>query len=890
MHAYEVASEELLAELGTDPEVGLPSDAVAAKLRQHGRNEFDEQATEGILAKILHNLREVTTIILLVAAALSLVMAIYGSKDLIAFFVIFGIVVLNMTLGITQETSAEKSLAALRNLNSPTTLVLRQGLREEINSADLVPGDIILISSGNLISADARLLDATDLTVDESTLTGESEPSEKSAQAQLSGKVAVADQANMVFAGCLVTAGRATAVVTATGMDTQMGHIAGYLGDTQKLKTPLQVRIDKIGKVISLIALAAALTMLAVGFKRGEPLMEMALVAIAVGVAAVPEMLALIVTLTLAYGVTQMVKKNALIRKLPAVETLGSTSVICTDKTGTLTQNRMRIRRLWCQGGQVADVEADFSEAQTAFMNKFALVVNAVAETQADGEVKIIGTPTEAAVIHLLQQKSGSKATLEAEYPRVAEIAFSSERKMSTSIHQDPAGGYLVLTSGAFDRVPFAATTTDQLDRRQAVHDAFAKDAFRILSLGSKHIDQLPAPDQLGQVEKNLVFEGIVGIMDPPREEVAAAIAKARNAGIRTIMITGDHAATAEAIGRQIGLMGEGGQVITGLELEEMNDEDLIDSVASFSVHARVSPEDKIRIVEAWQEHDEVVAMTGDGVNDAPALKAADVGVAMGIAGTEVSKSAADMILTDDNYSTIVAAVEQGRAVFTNIRKTVYFLLTCNFAEIIIMLGAFLTGWGLPLTPIMLLLINVVGDGIPGLALAREKAESRIMRRKPIGRDESLFSGLQPVIAMQVMGFVAVGWVAFYIGSTIHLSTAQPPSYTLGQTLTFLALGWTAILHIFTVRSTRSMFTSRFSENPRLVVSAFAMVALFALLVLVPPLGQVFGLVPLSPWHWLIAIGLCLVPSVVAELNKAFRLALETRQYRNRLVHHTNHG
>lgn len=887
MNWYEKDRNDLLGELKSNAQTGLDSGSVSEKQHKYGKNQFDEQKGESIIRKILHNLRDISTIILLLAAFLSLFSGIKHGEGYVEFIVIMGIVILNMTLAITQERSAEKALSALQDMSSPASIVLRDGRQQEIDSVELVPGDIILLKTGDLVPADARLLESSDLAVDESILTGESEPSEKDSEMELSGKVVAADQKNMVFSGCLVTAGRAKALVIATGMTTQMGHIAEYLNDSQKLKTPLQNRLDKIGKFISLIAIASALIMFSVGFLRGAELWEMIFVAISLAVAAVPETLSLIVTLSLTHGVTEMVKKNALIRKLPAVETLGSTSVICTDKTGTLTQNRMAIKRLWREGGEPFKDTHDFSPAQSNMLDKFALASNAAAEKNPDGSIEIMGDPTESAILRLLDDKGGAKSELEIKYPRVAEISFSSARKMMTTVHRDPQGGYLVLTKGAFDRVPFADVGDDKLKERRHTHDSFARDALRVIALGSKHISELPSDDKLGSLEHNLHFEGIIGLIDPPRPECEEAIIAAKKAGIRTVMITGDHAATAGAIARQLGLLADGGKVLTGLELSEMNDDELIENVAQYSVYARVSPEDKIRIVQAWQEHEEVVAMTGDGVNDAPALKAADVGIAMGIAGTEVAKSAADMILTDDNFSTIVTAAHKGRDVFSNIRKTIYFLLVCNFSEIVIMLGAALYGWGLPLTPIMLLLINVVGDGIPGLQLAREKSDPRIMQRRPIGRNESLFQGLQFVIAKQTTAFVAVAWVAYYIGTFVEISESHLPSHFIGQTLTFLVVGWTSILHVFTVRSRKSIFTYTFADCYRLLISAGSMIALFALLVIVPPLANIFGMVAIGMHHWFIVIGLSVIPTIVAEIGKFIQNYGDRVRYKNRLVHHS---
>ncbi|MCL2350985.1 MAG: cation-translocating P-type ATPase [Firmicutes bacterium] len=883
---YEKDRADLLREFGTDPETGLSAASVAERRLKYGKNEFAEQKGEGVGKKILRNLRDVSALILIFAAVMSLVMGLAHGGGFAEFAVIMGIVVLNMALAVTQERSAEKSLAALKNMNSPSCLALRDGRRETVGSAELVPGDILILNTGDLVAADARLLEAGGLAADESALTGESEPSEKNAEAALSGSVPAADQINMVFSGCLITAGRGRALVTATGMDTQIGRIAGFLNDAQKLRTPLQARLDKVGKIISLIAVISALVVFLIDFLRGADLWGTVFIAISLAVAAVPETLSLIVTLALARGVTEMAGRRALIRKLPAVETLGSTSVICTDKTGTLTQNRMAVRRLWTEEAGVFGEGGDFSAEQAEFLSKFALASNAGVETLPDGSARITGSPTEAAIMRLFGEKGGDRRELEIIYPRVAEIPFSSERKMMTAICRDPRGGYLVLCSGAFDRVPFKEAPPERKKAREEMHDTFAGDALRVIALGSRHLDGLPEAGNLGEAERELDFEGIAGIIDPPRPEAAEAVATAKKAGIRTVMITGDHAVTAEAIARQIGILSEGERVLTGAGLARMSDAELVGNAAGYSVYARVSPEDKIRIVEAWQERGEVVAMTGDGVNDAPALKAADVGVAMGAAGTEVAKSASDMILTDDNFSTIVEAVRQGRDVYLNIRKTVYFLLVCNFSEIAIMLGAQLIGWGLPLTPIMLLLINVLGDGIPGIRLAYEKSGQTVMERRPVGRGESLFEGLGLVIAVQTAAFVAVAWAGYYIGAFAGVSASRPAAHVVGQTMSFLVVGWTSILHVFTVRSRRSAFGKGFADNPGLALSAAGMIALFALIVLIPPAAGFFGMSAMGWEQWGAAIGLSAVPTVVAEIGKAARNRGEARRYGKRVVRH----
>jgi magnesium-transporting ATPase (P-type) len=533
MNWYEKNKTEVIKKLNSSADTGISPESVALRQQKYGKNQFKEPKRDNLAIMALRHLKNLAAIILIVAAVLSLFMEVYYGEGLLEFLVITGIIVLNVTLAVTQERGAEKALAALRKLNSPTSIVLRGGRRQEIDSEDLVPGDIILLKTGDMISADARLLEESDFAVDESTLTGESTPVEKNVNLELTGKVQAADQGNMVFRGCLVVAGRAKAVVVATGMATQMGIIAGYLSEARRLPTPLQVRIDKVGKAISIIALVSAAAIFAIGFMRGADLWSIMFLTIALAVAAVPETLPLIVTLTLSHGVKEMVKKHALIRKLPAVETLGSTSVICSDKTGTLTQNRMEIKRLWMAGEKPFDDDSKFSPDKMELIEGFALTTNAIDEVQDDGTVKIIGSPTESAIISLLIKKGGSKSRLEKTYPKVAEISFSSERKIATTIHKHPKGGYIVLTCGAFDRISFKKIGKKHHEN----HNDFALYALRILALGSKHIKKLPPKNRWGELEKDLDFRGIIGLIDPPRPESATSVALAKAAGIRTVMI-----------------------------------------------------------------------------------------------------------------------------------------------------------------------------------------------------------------------------------------------------------------------------------------------------------------------------------------------------------------
>jgi len=898
-------TDNVLKSKGVTVAQGLNDTEVLSLRETHGYNKFDEEKQTPLIKQVLHHLKDLAIIILIIAAALALMMDIAAAVgwrgDATATWVktpvILAIVILNTTLAVVQERGAQKAMDALSRLNAPTCYVLRDGIKTQIDTSLLVPGDIIILKSGDLVPADARIIECVSFSVDEASLTGESEPSKKINTRIEKDNIPLGDRKNMVFSGCLVANGNATAMVTGTGMNTEMGKIAEFLQTTKKRKTPLQMRISRLGKVICLIAVVAALALLLFELINGnnDPWM-LSFIAVTLAVAAVPEAMMVIVTLTLTKGVQKMVNKNVIIRKLPAVETLGSTSVICSDKTGTLTQNRMTITRMWRDGETPIVADSIQDEKHLWFLQKLLLASNVTLEVEKDGTEKVIGDPTESAIMRLCQQKGIVKTELEGKFERLAEIPFSSARKMMTVVVKKPDGKLLVLTKGAFDRLPFDRKDANYQKSLADVHDSFADDALRLIALAWKEIDVLPDKEQWeAELEKDLTFEGFIGIIDPPRPEAKISIAQAKKAGIRTIMITGDHAKTATAIARELGIIAHHEGIITGAELNELTDEELFESVQHYSVYARVSPEDKIRIVQAWKKHGDVVAMTGDGVNDAPALKGADVGVAMGIAGTEVAKSAADMILTDDNFTSIVSAVEEGRNVFANIRKLVYFLIVCNFAEISIMLIGSIAGWGLPVTPIMLLVINVLADGIPGLALAKEESDPRVMNRKPFTRGESFFAGgLMQVIIRQTIVTAAATLGAFFIGKYI-LSPGgftsigavhalrdsssvyfNPELYArhhgFGQTMAFLTLGWASIIHIFTARSRKSAFATSFLKNKQMTFSALGLAVALAVMVLIPNFNYFVLYTDFReqlPWYaWLIALGLCFIPIMVAEYNK----------------------
>lgn len=861
--------DEIVKKLGSNKDKGLDDASLLEKQKKYGANEFEEGKKETTLEKVGHHLAEITTIILLVAAAISAYLALTTGYGWAKVIVILAIVVLNIVLGIYQENSAEKALDALKNMNAHLTTVIRSGVRKPIDAKELVPGDIIELQAGDLVPADARIIESSSLQVEESALTGESLPVEKDGNLTITEDVPLGDRLNMVYSGCLVTNGRAKAIVVETGMDTEMGKIASLINNTTKLKTPLQIRLKELAKRLSLVAIVAGILIFGIGVLiHGETMIEMLMVAISLSVAAVPETLPVIVTLTLTYGVKNMVKKNTIIRRIPAVETIGNTSVICSDKTGTLTQNKMQVQKIWAANALPKSVNELFTNEENQLLELLSISNNATVELIEEKE-QIIGDPTESAIIGLLQAKGIIKASLEEKYPRVFELPFDSERKLMTTIHKTD-NGYIAITKGAFDRIP-VTFSPELLNEAKRVHDEFAEGALRVISAAYQTFDTMPTELTAEALEHDLIFLGMVGMIDPPRPESRPAVLAAKKAGIKTVMITGDHIVTASAIAKEIGILEEGDLAITGQDLDKMNQAELEAKVRDVSVYARVSPEDKIRIVQAWQANGEIVAMTGDGVNDAPALKAADVGIAMGITGTDVSKNAADMILTDDNFATIVDAVAEGRTAYENIRKTIYFLLSTNFSQIFIMLIAVILGWGVPVVAVQLLLINVVSDGIPGFWLSLEKPDADIMNRKPIRKDAGIFAnGLGKKVGTQAVVFTIVTLIGFYIGQFVTVSSSIGASYEVGMTMSFVILAWSSVAHIFNVRSDKSIFKVGILSNPRLFYSALGSMLIILGLALIPSLATIFFLVPMSLTHWIISFVLAMSPLVFVEIQKNF--------------------
>ena len=853
--------KNVLETLRSDAARGLSPDEAAARLEKYGRNRLKEKRKKTLPERFFAQFKDVMILILLAAAAVSFVIALYegNTKEFFEPLLILLIVALNATLGVLQESRAEKALDALKSLSAPHARVIRGGEEKIIDASELVPGDLIRLEAGDYVPADARLIRSSSLKVEEAALTGESLPSEKSADVLLSENAPLGDRANMVFSGCGVTYGRADAVVTATGMDTEVGRIAGLLSSEKEGQTPLQKKLGALGKYLGLIALAACAVVFAVGILDGLEVMEMFMTAVSLAVSAIPEGLPAIVTIVLSVGVSRMVKKNAIIRRLPAVETLGSASVICSDKTGTLTQNRMTLTRLFADGAQSPEaLSVSNTDSVRRLLMLGTLCCNGTV-TVADGRETHIGDPTETAIVFAAYKNGMVKDELSKKYPRLAELPFDSERKLM-SVVCDINGKNVVIVKGAFDCLAPKCVAGD-IARAREICDAMGADALRVLAIAYKEIDALPENPASDELESGLAFLGLLGMIDPPRPEAREAVDICRRAGIKPVMITGDHVLTAAAIARELGILGENDAAITGAELDNMTDDELDSRIKNIAVYARVSPENKIRIVKTWQRLGEVVAMTGDGVNDAPALKAADIGCAMGITGTDVAKGASDMTLSDDNFATIVDAVKEGRGIYANIKKVVEYLLGCNIGEIFAVFFAMLLWRQTPLLSMQLLWINLVTDGLPAVALGMEAVESDVMLRKPRSKSEGLFAhglGLRLFIEGCMFGILTL--IAFYIGYS-RLDTAA------GRTMAFFVLSLSQIVQAFNIRSERSLFAIGPFTNKKLNLAVISSIALMAL-VLFTPVSVPFAVKKLPIKYYLGSLCLSLSPFILTEAAK----------------------
>ncbi len=860
------SKDDTLSSLTTDLARGLTSAQAAEKSAEFGPNKLREKKKKTNLQRFFDQFRDVMILILLAAAVVSFAVAcIEGNpKEFFEPLLIVLIVVLNAVMGVLQESKAEKALDALKNLSAPHARVLRDGVESVIDAAELVPGDIIRLEAGDFIPADARLLHSVSLKSEESALTGESVPSEKDADVIADEKAPLGDRSNMVFSGCSVTYGTATAVVTATGMDTEMGKIANLLDSEAEGQTPLQQKLAQLGKYLGIVALAACGIIFVVGIVNGIPVMEIFMTSVSLAVSAIPEGLPAIVTIVLSIGVQRMVKKNALIRRLPAVETLGSASVICSDKTGTLTQNRMTLVKAYLDGAKEPEAITTANSDEIKKLLTYGTLCCDGSVVFHGAEEQHIGDPTETAIVLAAHKNGLPKDELNKTYPRLGEIPFDSDRKLMSVINRID-GKNVVIVKGAFDMMAVRCIAGDIETARQMT-ETMSADALRVLAVGYKVIDRIPETLTSEEIESGLTFLGLVGMIDPPRPEAKDAVAVCRRAGIKPVMITGDHVVTASAIAKELGILEDGDRAITGAQLDAMTDNELDSAVADISVYARVSPENKIRIVKAWQRKGQVVSMTGDGVNDAPALKAADIGCAMGITGTDVAKGAADMTLTDDNFATIVDAVREGRGIYANIKKVVGFLLGTNIGEVITVFAAMLLWHKTPLLSMQLLWINLVTDSLPAIALGMEAVEADVMDRRPKPKNEGIFAhGLGIRVVLQGFMFAALTLIGFYVGEK---TTGVLEG---GQTLAFMVLSLCQIVQAFNMRSEHSLFKIGPFTNRTLNLAALTSTALVAL-VLFTPVGSIFGLITLPGKLYILGAVLIFVPLFVMELSKLLGL------------------
>ncbi len=893
--------EAIIEELNTDKENGLSNSEVEEKKKKYGYNELKEGKKKSTFIKFLEQFKDFMIIILIIAAIISGIVGYIQGEGITDSIIIMIVVIANAIIGVMQENKAEKSLEALKKLSSYSAKVLRNGHIDVIASRDLVPGDIVILETGDYVPADIRLIEAVNLKAQEASLTGESVPVEKNTETIENIEAGLGDRTNMAFSSSLITYGRGKGIVVETGMNTEVGKIAGILNNTEKSETPLQIRLNKLGKTLGIASIAICVVIFIIGLLYGKDIIEMFMTAVSLAVAVIPEGLAAVSTIVLAIGVQRMVKKNAIVKKLPAVETLGSSTVICSDKTGTLTQNKMTVQKLF-YNNQLKEIDKIDLDKENGELEKLVYCSMLCNDTKVGRDDKLTGDPTETALVDM-GFKLGFRPDLFEQMSRVQEIPFDSDRKLMTTVVRYNDNKYIVYTKGGVDELldrcnSYVMVNEIKFDIEEYTkiidkeNDVMAKEALRVLAMAYKEIDHIPSESEMKDLEKDLTYIGMVGMIDPPREEVKVAVEKCKEAGIKTVMITGDHKATAVAIAKQLGILEDGEEAVTGSDVEKMSQKELERRVENIRVYARVSPEHKVRIVKAWQSHGEIVAMTGDGVNDAPALKTSDIGCAMGIVGTDVAKEAADVILTDDNFATIVSAVEEGRRIYDNILKAIQFLLSSNVGEVVLLFVAILITpllskiFGIdinliePLLPIHILWINLVTDSLPALALAFDPANSDIMRRKPLKPKSGIFTkGRTWRIIYQGLMIGLLTLTAFIIG----LSTKNPPviegltpeevRVEIGQTMAFVVLAFSELILVFNIRNDKeSIFKTGIGGNKQLFWAILASSALMLIILAIEPLRAIFS-IPVLPLENIVEmIALIVAPIVIVEIFKLLKI------------------
>ena len=858
--------EEVLQKLKTDKRGGLAKEEVENRQKEYGKNKLKEKQKETILMRFIKQFNDFMIIILIIASIISAgVSYMQGENDYIDSIIIIAIVILNAIMGVIQETKAEKSIEALQKMTPRKTKVIREGKTKEINAEELVPGDIVILEAGNYVPADSRIIEAHNLKIEESSLTGETEAVTKNAEIICKKDVPLGDRLNMAYMSTIIVNGHGIAIVTDIGMNTKVGQIANMIIENEAPETPIQKKLGQVGKTLGIVCLVICFVIFLIGIVKNIEPMEMFMTAVGLAVAAIPEGLPAIVTIVLSIGVTKMAKKNSIIRKLPAVETLGSSNVICSDKTGTLTQNKMKVVEIYSKNQE--------------FATELAALCTDCDINIEDNKKIVKGEPTETALVEYALSINKDKNELNSKTPRINEIPFDSNRKMMTTIHRI-GNKYRVITKGAPDIL--LERCNKGIEEREAFSKLkiqkqnlkMAQRALRVIAVAYKDIEILPNRIDTGAIENDLTFVGLIGMIDPPRQGVKEAVKTCKKAGIKTVMITGDHIATATAIAKELNILGKNDKAMTGQELEKMSQKQLEENIKEYSVFARVTPEHKVRIVKAWQKRGAVVAMTGDGVNDSPALKNADIGIAMGKNGTDVAKNAADMILTDDNFVTIVEAVKQGRNIYANIKKAIHFLIATNIGEIVTIFLGLLLGLKSPLLAIQLLWVNLVTDSLPAIALGLEPAEKDIMNKKPINSRKSIFAdGLWNKIIVEGIMIGLLTLLAFSLGNKYF-------SVEVGRTMAFVSIGLLELIHSFNIKSEKSILKTGIMENKFLIGSFVLGILVQTIVVLIPQLAEIFKLVPLTSAQWIITLIISILPIPIIEIQKF----LDKRNSRGKII------